>query len=72
MAQGQGEYPVDNNTYNMMQMVTSKLEALEVYRRYLKDADEQTRPIFDQLIREDEEHARMLLGVLKRLLQQQA
>jgi rubrerythrin len=69
--QGQEGYPVDNNTYNMLSMVTSKLEALEVYRKYQKDADAQTRPIIDQLIREDEEHARMLLGVLKDLLQKQ-
>ncbi len=70
MATEQGQYPVDNNTYNLMQMVTAKLEALEVYRKYQKDADQQTRPIFDQLIREDEQHAKMLFDVLKQKIQQ--
>lgn len=62
---GQGQYPVDNNTYNLMQALVSKLEALEVYRKYEKDADERSRGVWGTLIQEDTRHAQELLRVLK-------
>ena len=67
----QGYYPVDNNTYNLMQMLVSKLEALEAYRKYERDADEQSRGVFQRLIQEDTEHARELVQILKQALQRQ-
>jgi hypothetical protein len=63
------QYPIDNNTYNLLQMTASKLEALEVYMKYQKDADGQTRSLLDDLIREDREHAVRLLDALKQALQ---
>jgi hypothetical protein len=70
MAEAQGGYyPVDNNTYNLLQSLVSKLEALEAYRKYEKDADSQSRQVFQNLIREDQEHARQLLDALKQALQ---
>ena len=66
---GQGIYPVDNNTYNLIQMLASKLEALEVYQKYQKDADQQSRPMIDQLIQEDEQHASQLYDTLKQAIQ---
>ncbi len=66
---GQGQYPVDNNTYNLLQMVVSKLEALEAYQKYQQDADEQTRGILEEIRQQDYQHAQRLLEALKRALQ---
>jgi rubrerythrin len=65
----QGNYPVDNATYNLLQTVTSKLEAIEVYQKYMKDGDPQTQQFFQQMMQQDQEHARRLLGMLKQRLQ---
>ena len=65
---GQGVYPIDNNTYNLIQMVASKLEALEVYQKYQKDADEQTRGLIDQMMQQDRQHAEQLIQVLAQKL----
>ena len=65
---GQGAYPVDNNTYNLIQMLASKLEALEVYQKYQKDADEQTRGLIDQLMQQDRQHAEQLVQALSQKL----
>jgi hypothetical protein len=65
---GQGAYPVDNNTYNLIQMLASKLEAIEVYQKYQKDADQQTRGLIDQLMQQDRQHAEMLVQALSQKL----
>ena len=58
-------YPVDNNTYNLMQALVSKLEALEVYRKYERDGNSE---LFQELIREDTQHAERLVAALKQAL----
>ncbi len=65
---GQGQYPVDNNTYNLIQMLASKLEALEVYQTYQKDADQQTRGLIDQMMQQDRQHAEQLIQALAQKL----
>ena len=65
---GQGVYPVDNNTYNLIQMLASKLEAIEVYQKYQKDADQQTRGLLDQMMQQDRQHAEQLIQVLAQKL----
>jgi rubrerythrin len=64
----QGQYPVDNNTYNLIQMLASKLEAIEVYQKYQKDADQQTRGLIDQMLQQDRQHAEQLVRVLSQKL----
>ena len=54
--------PVDDPTYNLLQALTSKLEALEAYERYQQDDDSGT---FQRLLDDDREHARMLLEALR-------
>lgn len=61
-------YPVDNNTYNLLQMTASKLEALQAYHTYLKDADDRSKKVIQQLIDEDTEHAKQLMQTLKEAL----
>ena len=57
--------PVDDATYNLLQALTSKLEALEVYEQYQEDDDTGT---FRRLLEEDREHATLLLEALRERL----
>ncbi len=68
MAQ-QGAYPVDNNTYNLIQMLSSKLESIEAYQKYQQDADQQTRGLIDQMMQQDRQAAQQLVQALKQALQ---
>ena len=54
--------PVDNGTYNVMQALVSKLEAIEAYGRYAKDDG---GDIFRELLEEERDHADRLLERLK-------
>ena len=67
MAQ-QGNYPVENKTYNLLQVVTSKLEAIEAYQRYLKDADDETRGFLEECRRSEEQTIQRGLEILRRSL----
>jgi hypothetical protein len=64
----QGTFPVDNNTYNLIQMTAAKLESIEVYQKYQKDADQQTRGLLQQLLDEDRRHAERLIDALRQAL----
>jgi hypothetical protein len=65
---GQGVFPVDNNTYNLIQMTAAKLESLEVYQKYEKDADQQTKGLLQSMIEEDRRHAERLIDALRQAL----
>lgn len=61
----QGHSPVDNNTYNLLQVLTSKLEALQAYATYEKDADERSRGIFQELIQQDRQSVERLMQAVR-------
>lgn len=63
--QGQGFYPVDNATYNLLQMLTSKLEALEAYQKYEKDFTGEHRQFFHKMVESDRDHCLQLMRMLK-------
>ena len=65
----QGYSPVDNSTYDVLQALVSKLEALAAYRQYEQDVDQQTKGVFQTLIKEDQQHAQQLLQAAKQALQ---
>ena len=67
---GEVDFPVDNATYNLLQSLVSKLEALDTYRTYLGDASGEDASLFRQLIHEDRAHADQLLQVVRRRLSQ--
>jgi rubrerythrin len=56
---------VDNATYNLMQALTSKLEAIEAYEMYRSDGDGQIQQLFDDLLRDERQHAERILGELR-------
>ena len=64
----QGTFPVDNNTYKLIQMTAAKLESIEVYQKYQKDADQKTRGLLQQLLDEDRRHAERLIDALRQAL----
>jgi hypothetical protein len=57
-----GRSPVDNATYNLLQALVSKLEAIEAYAKYQHDGDEE---LFGQLEQEERQHAQQLLQALR-------
>jgi hypothetical protein len=57
--------PVSDVTYDLMQALTSKLEAIEAYELYREDADGDVRQLFDDLLIEDRRQAERLLEALR-------
>jgi hypothetical protein len=59
------ESPVDDATYNILQALTSKLEAIEAYELY---AEQDDSGLFSELIVDERRHAEQLLAALKERL----
>jgi hypothetical protein len=58
------DYPVDNQTYNLLQMLVSKLEAVEAYGVYMEDFDGDALKVAERIQREDSAHVQELLRLL--------
>ena len=56
---------VDDSTYNLLQALTSKLEAIDAYEQYMVDGDVS---IFSQLLEDERRHAGVLLDALRERL----
>ena len=57
--------PVDDDTYNLLMALTSKLEAIDVYQVYAEDG----RPeLWRELAEEERRHAERLFNELKQRL----
>src|SRR3954452_19371568 len=65
MHQGTAHSPVDNETYDLLQTLTSKLEALEVYGKYAQDAQGDTQQLLQEIAENDREHAERLVDLLR-------
>jgi hypothetical protein len=57
--------PVDDQLYDLLQVIVSKCEAIEAYAKYEEDADEQNRRLFQELAQQDVEHVERLLEALR-------
>ncbi|HKG57778.1 MAG TPA: hypothetical protein VKA85_11070 [Candidatus Limnocylindrales bacterium] len=68
MQNGQGvsgtvpDSPVDDATYNILQALTSKLEAIEAYEMY---AEQDDQGVFSELLDDERRHAEKLYGALQ-------
>jgi rubrerythrin len=60
-----GESVVDDATYDLLQALTSKLEAIEAYEQYVQDRDV---TLFHELLADERRHARVLLDALRERL----
>jgi bacterioferritin (cytochrome b1) len=62
-----------NLNFDVLTVLQNKLEALEAYKQYVRDAkaagDEQCQQLFQDLHQEDERHAERLWAQLSRLVQ---
>jgi hypothetical protein len=56
--------PVDNATYNLLQTLTSKLEAIEAYDKYAGDGDSELKSFFQECKRSDEQSVARLIEML--------
>ena len=61
---GGGSSPVDDVTYDLLQALTSKLEAIEAYQMYATDGGDAS-PLFERLAADERRHAEDLLEALK-------
>jgi hypothetical protein len=64
-----GDFPLDNNTYNVITVIHEKSKGLEAFDQYIEDADEELREIFNEIREQDtrvieqlQEHLRRLIG----------
>jgi hypothetical protein len=57
--------PVDNLTYNLLQTLTSKLEAIEAYGKYMQDANGDSRQFFEDCLHAEHQSVETLLQILK-------
>ena len=62
---GEVRSPVDNQTYDLLQALTSKCEAIEAYAKYEEDADGEVRQLFQSLANDEARHAEQLLEALR-------
>jgi|KBSSwiS6_1023812.scaffolds.fasta_scaffold183174_1 rubrerythrin len=59
--------PVDDVTYDLLQALTSKLEAIEAYQVYAADGEE-AADLFERLAADERNHATQLLDALRERL----
>ncbi|MBA2253948.1 MAG: hypothetical protein H0W07_02375 [Chloroflexi bacterium] len=62
---GEIDFPVDDETYNLLQTLVSKLEALDAYRTYLEDSEGDTASLYEELARSDYAQAERILALLR-------
>ncbi len=60
---GVTDSPVDDATYNLLQALTSKLEAIEAYEMY---AEQDEDGVFEELIQDERRHAERLYETLRK------
>lgn len=65
---GEIEFPVDDETYNLLQTLVSKLEALDAYRTYLDDSDGEVATLYTDLAQADYQQAERILELLRTAL----
>ena len=65
---GSVQFPVDNATYNLLVTLVEKLQALESYEKYSRDASQDELTLYRQLIDEDTLHAEHVYEVLRKRL----
>ena len=56
--------PIDNQTYNLLQILTSKLEAVEAYNIYDEDMDGKAAELMNKIADDDRRHVAELSKML--------
>ena len=63
-----GDFPLDNNTYNVITVIHEKSKGLEAFDQYLEDADDELREILQQVREQDTRYIEQLQEQLRRLI----
>ena len=63
-----GDFPLDNNTYNVITVIHEKSKGLEAFDQYLEDADEKLRTMFEEIREQDSRFIEELQDHLRRLM----
>jgi hypothetical protein len=56
--------PLDNQTYNLLQILVSKLEAVEAYNVYLEDMSGEADRVLSEIAADDRRHVDRLVQLL--------
>jgi hypothetical protein len=56
--------PIDNQTYDLLQILTSKLEAVEAYNIYEEDLEGEAAKLVNQIAEDDRRHVAQLAAML--------
>ena len=59
------DYPVSDEVYNMLSILTNQLQALEAYDRYSKDMDSDGRDLVKRIAQDDRQHVEQLINQLE-------
>lgn len=66
--------PLKDVSYDLLTALQSKLEAVSAYEIYIEDCqendDDETRQLFDEILRDDERHVERLTDRLEQLVKQ--
>jgi len=62
------DFPLDNNTYNVITVIHEKSKGLEAFDQYIEDADEELREIFQEIRDQDTRYIEQLQEHLRRLI----
>ncbi|MFL5757249.1 MAG: hypothetical protein ACJ77N_13240 [Chloroflexota bacterium] len=62
---GTYQSPLDNETYDLIQTLTSKLEAIELYEQYQEDSSGDAADVFREMAEQDRQNAERIVGLLK-------
>jgi hypothetical protein len=62
------DFPLDNNTYNVITVIHEKSKGLEAFDQYLEDADEELRDILQEIREQDTRYIEQLQDHLRRLM----
>jgi hypothetical protein len=57
--------PVDDETYDLLQTLTSKLEAIELYQQYEEDSEGEVQSLFQEMAEQDRRSAERIVGFLR-------
>lgn len=60
-------YPIDDATYDLLVVISSKLEAMHVYERFARDGEED-RALCERLREDDTRHVGVLVAALRERL----
>jgi hypothetical protein len=61
---GNAGSPVDNQTYNLLQILTSKLEAIEAYSVYEEDMSGKAAEVLSKIAEDERQHIDELISLL--------